>query len=190
MHEHHPDAIEKNIETHPVKLAIGIALGAVALIVGILLLVNLAIGAYAGRSTKGEPAMSDAAVTKRIAPVAKLALDPNAKVPEPAKVAPPGAAPAVVGAAVIPPPAAKGAKAADGKATYDSACTACHATGVAGAPKLGDKAEWAARLKAGKDALHAAALKGKGAMPPKGGNTALADDAVRAAVEYMVAASK
>jgi cytochrome c5 len=190
MHEHHPDAIETNIETHPVKLAIGIALGAVAMIVGIILLVQFAIGIYAGRSTKGDPAMSDEAVTQRIAPVAKLAIDPNAKAPEPAKpaAAAPGAAAAPVAA---PPPAtAKVAAAGDGKKTYDITCSACHGTGVAGAPKLGDKAAWAPRLKPGKEALYAAVLKGKGAMPPKGGNMALADDAAKAAVDYMVDAAR
>ena len=82
------------------------------------------------------------------------------------------------------------ATAADGKSTYDKTCMACHSTGAAGAPKLGDKAAWAPRLKQGMAALHAAALKGKGAMPPKGGNTGLPDDAVKAAVDYMAAAAK
>jgi cytochrome c oxidase subunit 2 len=86
--------------------------------------------------------------------------------------------------------AAAPAKAADGKTTYDTTCMACHSTGAAGAPKLGDKAAWKPRLAQGINALHAAALKGKGAMPPKGGNTALADDAVKAAVDYMAAAAK
>jgi cytochrome c5 len=67
---------------------------------------------------------------------------------------------------------------------------ACHGTGAAGAPKLGDKAAWAPRVKAGKPALYNSVLKGKGAMPPKGGNAALADDAVKAAVDYLVAAAK
>ena len=67
---------------------------------------------------------------------------------------------------------------------------ACHGTGVAGAPKFGDKAAWAPRIKQGKDALHASALKGKGAMPPKGGNASLSDDAVKAAVDYMVSAAQ
>jgi len=82
------------------------------------------------------------------------------------------------------------ATAADGKSTYDKTCMACHSTGAAGAPKLGDKAAWAPRLKQGIAALHASALKGKGAMPPKGGNTGLPDDAVKAAVDYMAAAAK
>jgi cytochrome c5 len=89
------------------------------------------------------------------------------------------------------PPAAKGASgASSGKATFDSVCTACHGTGVAGAPKFGDKAAWSPRIKTGLPALYASALKGKGAMPPKGGNTALADADVKAAVDYMVAAAK
>jgi cytochrome c oxidase subunit 2 len=78
----------------------------------------------------------------------------------------------------------------DGKTVYDTACNVCHGAGVAGAPKMGDKAAWATRLKQGKDTLYASAIKGKGAMPPKGGNTALSDDAVKAAVEHMLAAAK
>jgi len=66
----------------------------------------------------------------------------------------------------------------------------CHGAGIAGAPKFGDKAAWAPRLKSGLDALHASALKGKGAMPPKGGNGALSDAEVTAAVDYMAAAAK
>jgi cytochrome c oxidase subunit II len=87
-------------------------------------------------------------------------------------------------------PGAAPAKGANGKATYDTTCMACHSTGAAGAPKLGDKAAWAPRLKQGIAAMHASALKGKGAMPPKGGNTGLSDEAVKAAVDYMAAAAK
>jgi c(7)-type cytochrome triheme protein len=76
-----------------------------------------------------------------------------------------------------------------GKRTYDGACAVCHAAGVAGAPKLGDAAAWAPRLKAGIDGLMASALKGKGAMPPKGGRADLADAAVQAAVKYMADAA-
>jgi cytochrome c5 len=87
-------------------------------------------------------------------------------------------------------PAQKPAAAADGKKVFDSTCTACHSTGVAGSPKLGDKAAWAPRVKQGVDALVQSALKGKGAMPPKGGNAALSDADIRAAVEFMVSQSK
>jgi cytochrome c5 len=80
--------------------------------------------------------------------------------------------------------------AADGKAVYEKACVACHASGVAGAPKLGDKAAWSTRLGKGLDALTKTVIAGKGAMPPRGGNTALSDAEIKAAVSHMVAAVK
>ena len=89
--------------------------------------------------------------------------------------------------AAAPTPAAAADK---GKSTYDQACVACHGQGVAGAPKFGDKTAWAPRIKTGMEALYVTSLKGKGAMPPKGGNTTLADADVKAAVDYMVAAAK
>jgi cytochrome c5 len=63
---------------------------------------------------------------------------------------------------------------------------ACHATGVAGAPKMGEKATWEPRMAQGLDALVMSSLKGKGTMPPKGGNTSLSDPEVKSAVEYML----
>ena len=66
---------------------------------------------------------------------------------------------------------------------------ACHASGVAGAPKFGDKAAWAPRIQTGLDALTTSAIKGKGAMPPKGG-TAAPDAEIKAVVAYMVASVK
>jgi cytochrome c5 len=72
---------------------------------------------------------------------------------------------------------------------YKQACVACHAAGVANAPKLGDKAAWAPRIKQGVPALGHSALKGKGAMPPKGGSSA-SEPELPAAVEYMVNAAK
>ena len=168
---------------NPVKLGIAIAVGTVALVVGIILTAQLAVSSYGSRSLKGEASMKDDAVAKRLAPVAKVEVDPKA----PAPVA---AAPVVAAVAPAAATAGTAGDSAAGKATYDSACTVCHGAGVAGAPKLGDKAAWAPRLKAGMEVLHASALKGKGAMPPKGGNTTLSDAAVRAAVEYMAAAAK
>ena len=180
---HHPAPTEGK-QSNPVKLAIGIAIGTVALIIGILLLVQLVVNSYNSRSMKGEATMSDKAVAKRLAPVAEAKVDANA----PAAAAPAaqtGAAPAAT------PVAAKATDAAHaGKAAYDSACTACHTAGIAGAPKLGDKPAWTTRLAQGKPALYTAALKGKGAMPPKGGNASLTDDAVKAAVDFMLASAK
>jgi cytochrome c5 len=73
-----------------------------------------------------------------------------------------------------------------GEALYKQACTVCHAAGVAGAPKLGDKAAWSARLGLGVEGLTASVIKGKGAMPPKGGSAA-SDAEIQAAVQYMLA---
>ena len=81
--------------------------------------------------------------------------------------------------------AASGAAIADGAATYQKACVACHMTGAAGSPKLEDKAAWAPRIAQGKDVLYTSALKGKGAMPPKGGNPALTDSQINAIIAYM-----
>ncbi|HEY0846920.1 MAG TPA: c-type cytochrome, partial [Noviherbaspirillum sp.] len=78
----------------------------------------------------------------------------------------------------------------NGKAIYDASCVACHSTGAAGAPKLGDAAAWAPRVKAGAPALYTSAIKGKGAMPAKGGNPKLSDADVRAAVNYMISQSE
>jgi cytochrome c5 len=78
---------------------------------------------------------------------------------------------------------------AKGKEIYNTVCQACHATGAAGAPKFGDKAAWAPRIGKGLDELVASATKGLNAMPPKGGYSG-SDAEFRAAVEYMVNASK
>lgn len=88
------------------------------------------------------------------------------------------------------PAIADAADAADGKAVYVQICRACHATGVAGAPVMGDREAWAARLSAGPEALLQSALRGKGGMPPKGGNPGLSDEQVRAAMEYMISRSR
>lgn len=82
-----------------------------------------------------------------------------------------------------------------GARVYNSLCFSCHGTGVPGAPQLGDKAAWVDRIAAGIDMLYTHAIAGfTGAsgmpMPPKGGNPALSDDEVKAAVDYMVSASK
>jgi cytochrome c5 len=136
----------------------------------------------------GNPSLSDDEVARG---VVFMANQSGASFKEPASKQKPqaqaqaAAAPGATGAAK---PAAGGA--ADGKKIYESTCTACHATGVANAPKLGDKAAWAPRIKQGTDALLQSALKGKGAMPPKGGNAALSDADLRAALEFMVSQAK
>ena len=79
---------------------------------------------------------------------------------------------------------------AHGQHIYRQACAFCHDRGAAGAPKIGDAAAWGPRLALGMEALTASALHGKGAMPAKGGNPALADADVRAAVDYLVAQAR
>ena len=189
--QHHPDVVEQNIDSHPAKIAIGLGIIVVATVVGIILLVQFAIGSYGARSLKDDPTMRPERVAERLAPVAQVAIDPNA----PAAPAAPAAATAP--AVAIPPPpappaaaAAGGKSAGAGKKTFDTVCTACHGTGVLGAPKFGDKAAWAPRIAQGKDKLYQSALHGKNAMPAKGGNAALPDADVKAAVDYMVSAAK
>jgi len=106
----------------------------------------------------------------------------------------PAAAPAAAPVAAAPAPSAAPAVAAAdneaGKSTYNKVCALCHAAGVGGAPKPGDKPDWAERTAQGKDTLYKHALEGftgkKGMMPARGGNAALADADVKAAVDYMV----
>jgi cytochrome c5 len=127
------------------------------------------------------------------------------KFAEPAAPAAAASAPAAAATAAAPPAdvvaalaaANKGAAPAAAPATaagavpalYGQVCAACHVAGVANAPKLGDKAAWAPRVAAGVDALTASAIKGKGAMPPKGGSAA-PDSEIKAVVQYMVNAAK
>ncbi|TFW27632.1 cytochrome c5 family protein, partial [Massilia arenosa] len=102
-------------------------------------------------------------------------------------------APAAASASAPAAAAPATAKADAGKALYTATCQACHGAGIAGAPKFGDKAAWAARLKQGNATLYEHAIKGftgkAGMMPPKGGSSA-PDDEVKAAVDYMAAAAK
>lgn len=130
----------------------------------------------------GNPDLSDIEVARAIVFMANQS---GASWKEPT---PPAAAAAPEEKAPAGAPAA--AAAVDGKAVYDKVCMACHATGVAGAPKAGDKAGWAPRIKQGMDALYAAVVKGKGAMPPKGGGADLSDAQIKAAVDYLVGQSK
>ena len=103
------------------------------------------------------------------------------------------AAAALAAIASVPAAAPAGAQSADasqpGKVLYQQVCQACHAAGVLGAPKFGNKDDWAPRLKNPMDVVYNYALHGKGAMPPKGGSNA-SDADVKAAVDYMVSAAK
>jgi len=181
MSDNHIPEHSSPIKT-PKQLAIVVVL---AFILPVVIIVMLAQIATSGKSRPDDSAAAEEAVAKRLKPAGEVVVDPNA--PPPAPAAPVAVAAAPVGAPAAAAPAGDAGK---GKGVYDTSCAACHTAGVAGAPKTGDKAAWAARLKAGNSALVAAAIKGKGAMPPKGGNMSLSDDDVKAAVEYMLSTSK
>ncbi|WP_301102185.1 c-type cytochrome [Propionivibrio sp.] len=78
----------------------------------------------------------------------------------------------------------------DGASIYSTVCIACHAGGVAGAPKTGDKAAWAPRIATGNAVLLKNAANGKGAMPPRGGAADLSDAELKAAVDYLIDKAK
>ncbi len=73
-----------------------------------------------------------------------------------------------------------------GKDVYNSTCMACHGTGVAGAPKVGDKAAWSPRAGKGVDGLLKSAINGLNAMPPKGTCGACSDEELKGAIEHML----
>ena len=116
-------------------------------------------------------------VAERIRPVAQVNLASAETQQEPAK-----------NTAAAPTPGR------NGQQVYQTTCVACHDAGIAGAPKVGDKSQWAKHVAKGREALYASALNGvqgsTGVMPPKGGNPGLSNAEVRAAVDYMVARSK
>lgn len=125
-------------------------------IAGFLLLVAIAVG-----FSKTTPVAEDADAEERIAPVASVSMN---------------AAPAV----------AANAGKRSGEELYNAACVACHGSGVMGAPKAHDKAAWSARLGGNLKALVESAIKGKGAMPPKGGAMDATDEEITKAVEFML----
>lgn len=144
----------------PKQLIWAVALAFVVPIIAIILLVNYVT---AGKQpAAGSDGMVAEAVARRIEPVGRIEIK---DVSDPASLK-------------------------TGEQVYAAQCVACHGSGAAGAPKLGDAAAWAPRIKSGYDALLASALKGKGAMPPKGGAAAASDADIKAVVAYMVGTVK
>jgi len=152
---------------------------------GLNMLYESAITGHGGMPARGGMAkLTDAEIKRAIEYMFNAS---KQAAPAGAAAAPTAAAVPVAAAAAATP--AK-ADASAGKKLYDTACMACHAAGVAGAPKFGDKAAWAPRVTAGVDALTASVIKGKGAMPPRGAAAGATDADIRAAVEYMVAQAR
>ncbi len=171
------------------------------------ILLNSALNGYTGTAGMmpargGNPSLSDDAVAAAVdyliaaangvaAPAAEPTVVPADEVP----AAPPAAAAAVAETAPLAvAEAAPAAASGKGKETYDAMCFVCHTSGAAGAPKLGDVANWAPRLAKGIDVLHGSAINGfmgtGGMMPPKGGRPDISDEDVKAAVDYMVSTAK
>jgi cytochrome c5 len=131
-----------------------------AFLVPIVIIVLLSQFAVNIRSVdKDSPGMAHEAVAKRLKPVGELAFADTdgggAKAPR------------------------------SGEDIYKTVCSACHASGAAGAPKFADKSAWAARLKKGQKALLASAIKGLNAMPPRGGGADLSDFEMERVVVYL-----
>jgi cytochrome c5 len=166
---------------------LGILIALVLVLIGVSRLVDS--GPTGARNI--EDPLMQAEAHERIKPFGQVAVagtDNSALVIE-TPATPMGEAPASAAA-----PAAAAAAPASGKTTYETACTVCHGAGIAGAPKVGDKAAWAARIAQGMSILEKHALEGyqgaAGVMPAKGGRADLSDDTIKAAVEHMVSQSR
>ncbi len=153
-----------------------------SVVLGILIVFTIILFATArviGRNVQGQEVLQDPLIAKSVEqntePFAHEAI--AGKDNSALAVAP---APAPTGAAAVP---------ATGEAAFNQVCTACHGSGVNGAPKVGDKAAWGPRIAQGKDTLYSHAISGKGLMPPKGG-TNWPDATIRMAVDYMVSLNK
>jgi cytochrome c5 len=168
--ELHVEAHQSFIKT-PAQLVVVIL---ASFLVPIAIIVAISQYMTSGLDTSpSNPLMAEDAVAKRIKPAGEVVLG---EAPPPAPAAPPAAS-----AAAGP---------ADGKAVYDKACAACHGAGVMNSPKAGDKGAWGPRIAQGKPTLYEHALKGIRMMPAKGGNAALSDNEVKAAVDHMVGLAK
>jgi len=148
--------------------------GAQALIPVLALLMLLGIGCSEKETTAPQE------VTSTQAPAMEAIEVIEAEAPSPAEVPEPAAEPAEAAAADTQ------TAAADGQKIYQASCQACHVAGVAGAPKLGDKAAWAPRIAKGNDALLASVKGGLNAMPPMGACMSCSDAELGAAIAYMV----
>ena len=168
-------------------------------VLGALVVASIVILVLARAIGEREASATEGTVAERTAPVGKVKVAGAAETIAPRAAKPgdlAGTPQAGQGpAAQAPLQIAQAEEPADkGKKVYDTACVVCHQTGVAGAPKVGDKAAWADRIAQGEATLADHAIKGfqgkTGMMPPKGGRADLSDEDVKAAVSYMVEANQ
>ena len=152
-------------------------------VLGVLIALAIVLFAFAraiGADSQGVQVLSEpmhlADVQKNIEPFAHVAIAGKDNSALAALTSTAGAAPV----AAVPN---------TGEQAFTQVCSACHATGVNGAPKIGDHAAWAPRIAQGKETLYKDAIAGKGNMPPKGG-TAWPDATIRMTVDYMVSLNK
>ena len=153
------------------------------MVIGLLAAFAIVLFAYAnavGESHQGEAVLQEplrlADVQRNIAPFAQVAIAGKDNSALAAASAPAG------GAAAANAPT-------NGEQAFTQVCSACHSTGVNGAPKIGDHAAWAPRIAQGKETLYKDAIAGKGNMPPKGGTT-WQDATIRMTVDYMILQNK
>ena len=160
---------QKFIKSFSIFLVLGVVLTLFLILLG-----NLNAGTITDQVRDGRNAMAEAGNNNSLQPVGQISVagDEAAKA-ETVQVA---------------------AVAIDGAGVYQNACMACHAAGIAGAPRVGDATAWAERIAQGNETLYTNAIQGlqgqAGVMPAKGGNMSLSDEEVKAAVDHMVAQSQ
>jgi cytochrome c5 len=170
----------------PQQLIVAVLLALLIAAMGIVMIFSFAAGGL--KVDSGSTDAGATAVAERLKPVGSVLIGEG---PGPdAGVAPAAATPAVKSASAVPAKTAAAGGAGAGKKLYDTACAVCHAAGIAGAPKTGDKTAWKPRIATGQEALYNSAVKGKNAMPAKGGLASASDADVKAAVNYMLSQGK
>lgn len=156
--------------------------GLIATLVALTVVMFIVANVVEGKAKKPQASLDAKALAERIKPVGEISVASSSPIMD----------------IIIPVAAAKKKVVADdgnvGRKVYNGTCGTCHTAGIAGAPKLGDWAAWKDRIAQGNDLLYTHALKGfagkTGFMPAKGGNAALADDDVKAAVDFLVHEAK
>lgn len=136
----------------------------------LVFIASFTIAGFAGVATAKH--MSDHNIEERLKPVHSVYVEGD-EVPQVAN-----AAPAAAGGG--------SSEARSGEQIYNTNCMACHTTGAAGAPKIGDAADWNARMEKGIDTVYSHAIDGFNAMPPKGTCATCSDDEIKATVDYIL----